>query len=171
MSRITEIEFLKDVPVLGVVAVKLDQVCSLVLHDVMLAEFVHLSQSLPTLDKPAGTGPYELRDAIVRVLDRLSNRPNQRSAKSSMKIDGKKLSVAEVDAIRCALRKLANSTDKEMLKRLRVAGSNFSVQVRRDAINKILKHAETASSMKIPGIDMKDLQGEKGVPNPPANPA
>jgi hypothetical protein len=173
MNRITEIEFMKNLPALGVVGVKMDQVCSIVLHDIMLSEFVALSQSLPALEKPAGNGPYEVREAIVRVMDRLSSRPNQRSAKSSMKIDGKKLSVAEVDAIRCALRKLANKNDKELLKYMRVSGSNLSVQVRRDAINKMLKHAETASSTKIPGINPEDFKGEKGPAPccPPAAPS
>lgn len=168
MPRIAEINFLKNVPPLGEVSVRMDPVVTTVLHDIMLAEFFHLSQGIVNLPGPATNhGIYEQREAIVRVLDRLTTRPSRRGL-SPMRIHNKRISVAEAEAIQCALKKLANSTDKELLKRLRITGSKLNVQVRRDAINALLKHVEVSCSNKIPTVSPEMFKGEDGVPNAPA---
>lgn len=171
-TRITEVGFLKDVVGLGQITVAMHQVDSIVLHDVMLAELFHLSDSIPDLSLPVGTGIYETRDAILRVLDRLTSRPKQTAGRSSMCINKQRITVAETEAIRCALKKLVNCDDKEMLKRLRVTGSNLNANVRRERLVKILKYVEEAKGLKIPVISPDDMKGEKGpAPCTPVTPA
>jgi hypothetical protein len=158
----TTIDFLKDVPGFGVTNVVMTPLDSIVLHDVMLAEFFHLSDSLPEMGLPVSTGIYEHRDAILRVMDRLTSRPNQKPGRTTMRIGEQRITAAEVEMIRCTLKKLLNCSEKEMLQRLRVNGSTLNVNVRRERIAKILKHVDGVHGNKIPLINPEDLKGEKG---------
>lgn len=162
-GRMTEVDFLKHVPALGDVTVAMQALDTIVLHDSLLAELFHISAALPEMEATGANGIYEHRETILRILDRLTGRPNQTAGRSSMRINKQRITAGEREVIRCTLKKLLNYDNKDLGKRLRVVGSKLSIQVRRDKLSAMLKHVEEASSIKIPVVSPEIFKGEKGL--------
>lgn len=154
MSRNAQIAFHKKLTTGEPCIVLMEEVHTLVLRDVMLSGFFRLSLGIPELGNPIGTGIYEERHLFVRVLDRLDCRPMTSRGKSSMTIDGVKLTVSEVELIECEIKKLLSYGDRQLLKSLRQTGSKFNAQVRRDALQALLKHVPDARGLKKPVVEV-----------------
>jgi hypothetical protein len=143
MSRTSIITFLVSLTDGSTATACLDGTNSIVLRELVLAEFMHLSIGIPELPSTSiGTGIYETREQLLRILDRLDGRPNMRPGRSKMLIGEVRLTMGEKEVIVCAARKALNLTDKELLKRMRLNGNTLSAAIRRECLQRILNYTD-----------------------------
>lgn len=140
MPRNALISFPKALTDGTAVTVQLENVDTIVLREVILSEFIRHSRFISHISTAPGTGIYQNRDSLVRILDRLDCRPGQTAGRGRMMIGDMKLSTVEVEAIEHALSSIMDTIDKELIKRMKPSGATLHVSIRREAMGRIMKN-------------------------------
>jgi hypothetical protein len=142
MSRNALISFQKSLTDNTPATVELEQINTLVLRDVMLSEFMRLSRSIPKMSgNTIGTGIYEHRQTLLRIVERLDCRPHPGTGRSTMLIGTERLTVGEVETIQQVLSQYLGYDNKELLKQMKPSGAALHVSIRRECMERILKYA------------------------------
>jgi hypothetical protein len=148
MSRNALISFQKHLSNGDPAVVRLEQIDTLMLRDAVLSSFIDVSKAVPKMSSnKIGTGIYEHRQALLRILERLDCRPHPGTGRSTMMIGTERLTVGEVEIIEHLLTKLLAYDNKDLLKFMKASGAMMHVSIRRESFERILKYVVDAKGV------------------------
>lgn len=151
MTRNARISFMKELSNGTPTIVVMEEIDTHMLRLAILGELTEFSVAIVELGEPRNDGVYEERQQMIRILDRLDQRPHMTEGRSFMCADGMRFTVGEVQIVQRILNKTMAKTVNE-LESFNRANSQPTIYVlqRKESLDRLMKHVLNAHGLKPP---------------------
>lgn len=130
MNRLAQVHFNRKLISGEAAIIVADPTSVMVFRDLMLFEFMDISNSIPFMTAGTSEAVYKKRDMYATLLNRLDSRPGMIVGRSQMCINNVRITMGEVDFIKETLEKVQGFNDKDFRTMMKYSMFNMPVKVR-----------------------------------------